>query len=424
MRVRSALSILLLGVISVAGAGNAVNAAESALKSGDHVAIIGDSITEQKQYSRNIAVYLLACSGVADLDVAQFGWSGETAGGLAGRCLKSIAWFKPTVATTCYGMNDGKYTAYTDEIGKNYKEPLTKCVELLKQAGVREIVLSSPGAVDTISFKRPSVTPEVYNANLAKLGELAKAVADAAGVRFADTHGAMIGAMAKAKAVYGEKYNVCGGDGVHPDANGHLLMAGSLLAALGCDGEIARITLKAAGTAEVSAGHRVVKAEAGAVDLESTRWPFVLTGDGKSPNSNRSIVPYTDFVERLDRFTLVMPDCAWAKVKVGWGDKSVVVTGEQLKQGVNLMALFEVTPFDQPENALSQAVGDLQNLETSLVKGLLNFSGRPQVDADPESKTLFDKLTERQVALRNEKAAAARALLKPVAYRITVAKAD
>ncbi len=418
------LNRLLISLIGLMGCAAAATAADLALQPGDHVAVIGDSITEQKQYSRTIAVYLLACSGVADLDVAQFGWGGETAAGFAKRCANSVAWFKPTVATTCYGMNDGRYTAYTEEIGKGYREPLATCIDLLKQAGVREAVISSPGAVDTVTFKRPGCTPDIYNDNLAKLGELAKAVAGDKGMRYADTHRVMVEVMAKAKAAYGGQYHVCGGDGVHPDANGHLLMAGSILAALGCDGDIARVTVHAAGTAEVSAGHRVVKAAAGAVDLESTRWPFVLTGDGKSTNSNRSITPYTDFVERLDRFIVVMPDCPWAKATIGWGDQSVVVTGDQLKQGVNLMALFTVTPFDQPEAALTQSVADLQALETSLVKGLLNYSGRAQIDGDAESKALFGKLAERQVTLRNEKAATARALLKPVTHRITVAKAD
>ena len=36
--------------------------AGSALKDGDHVAVVGDSITEQKQYSAFIEAYLVACA--------------------------------------------------------------------------------------------------------------------------------------------------------------------------------------------------------------------------------------------------------------------------------------------------------------------------------------------------------------------------
>lgn len=397
-------------------------AAEPLLKPGDRVAVIGDSITEQKQYSRFIEVYLLASSGVADLDIAQFGWGGERAGGWVNRGLKSIDWFKPTVATTCYGMNDGSYTTYTDAIGKTYRDATAAYTELMKKAGVREIVLGSPGVVDTITWRNP-VGAAVYNKNLEKLGELGKEVAAEKGVRHADVHHPMLEAMAKAKAAYGEKYHVGGGDGVHPDQNGHLLMAAAFLSALGCDGEIAHITLAADGTATASAGHTVSKAEKGAVELDSTRWPYVLTGDGKSPNSTRGIAPHTDFIEKLDRFVVAMPDCPWPKAKLTWGDKEVVVDGAQLKAGVNLMALFTATPFDAPMDGLHKAVAAQQELETALVKGLINVNWRDRIDADAASKALLQQLIDRQVVIRNEKMAAVRALLKPVHHRIAVSAA-
>jgi hypothetical protein len=75
------------------------------------VAVIGDSITEQKIYSKYIETYLLACTGRSDIKVFQFGWSGERAGGFAARLENDLAVFNPNVATTCYGMNDGSYTS-------------------------------------------------------------------------------------------------------------------------------------------------------------------------------------------------------------------------------------------------------------------------------------------------------------------------
>jgi len=400
------------------------SAADPVFKAGDNIAIIGDSITEQKQYSRNIEVYVLASSGVPDLDVAQFGWGGETAVGFVKRCNTSLAWFKPTVATTCYGMNDGRYSPYNDTIGADYKSGLGTCVDLLKQLGVRSIVLSAPGAVDSTFYKRYP-TAAVYNENLSKLGDLAKALATERGLFFADTHQAMIGPMARAKAAYGENYHVGGPDGVHPDANGHLLMAGSILVGLGCDGEIARITLAADGKAVASAGHSVVTSDLGAVELASTRWPFLLTGDGTSTGSTRSIARHSDFIERLDRFVLVMPGCPWTKSTITWGSTSVVVDGAKLKQGVNLMALFDETPFDTAGAELVTAVRAKQDQETFLVKGLLNIVARPKmIDVDPESKAAFDALVSRQLVLRSEKVAAIRSLLKPVQHRITVSKAE
>ena len=57
--------------------------AASQLPPNARVAIIGDSITEQKLYSKYMEAYLLACTGRKDIHVMQFGWSGETASGFA-----------------------------------------------------------------------------------------------------------------------------------------------------------------------------------------------------------------------------------------------------------------------------------------------------------------------------------------------------
>src|ERR1700722_18875658 len=49
------------------------------LKSGDRLAICGDSITEQKMYSRIMETYLTVCVPELNISVRQYGWSGETA---------------------------------------------------------------------------------------------------------------------------------------------------------------------------------------------------------------------------------------------------------------------------------------------------------------------------------------------------------
>ena len=72
------VGLIILGVAARAGA------ASPGLQAGDFVAVVGDSITEQKQYSVFIEDYLLMCQPAADLRTAQFGWGGETAPGFLG----------------------------------------------------------------------------------------------------------------------------------------------------------------------------------------------------------------------------------------------------------------------------------------------------------------------------------------------------
>jgi hypothetical protein len=57
-------------------------------------------------------------------------------------CLR----FKPTVATTCYGMNDHRYGPYTQEIGDTYRTSSETILKAFKAHGARAIQ-GSPGCV-------------------------------------------------------------------------------------------------------------------------------------------------------------------------------------------------------------------------------------------------------------------------------------
>src|SRR6185503_17282348 len=234
----------------------------SLLKKGQRVAVVGDSITEQKLYSKYIELYLTACLPELELQVIQLGWGGETARGFAGRMNNDLLPWRPDVVTTCYGMNDGGYRAFDESIGKNYSTPMADIVGRLKKAGAT-VVVGGPGVVDSKFFQGGGEKPKIYNDNLSHLSQLAKKLAETEGFPFADVHGAMQEAMEKSKAALGETYDVGGTDGVHPGPNGHLLMAYAFLKAMGIDGQIGTVTLDLRGAAAATEGHKVLAAEAG-----------------------------------------------------------------------------------------------------------------------------------------------------------------
>src|SRR5579862_8722953 len=106
------------------------------LRHGDRLAICGDSITEQKKYSRIMEDYLTMCVPELGVTVRQSGWSGERAPGFLARMTNDCLRFKPTIATTCYGMNDHEYRPYEDRIGQTYRNSSTAVVEAFKANGV------------------------------------------------------------------------------------------------------------------------------------------------------------------------------------------------------------------------------------------------------------------------------------------------
>lgn len=425
MSVKPALLALLTFATAALRAATPANAA-TLLPEGARLAVVGDSITEQKHYSRYIEAYLVACAGRPDVRVFQYGWGGETAGGFANRAANDLAGFQPTTVTLCYGMNDGGYRPFDDNTGKAYTDATRQVLTVLKDLGVPHVVVGSPGAVDTFFFKRDNFAPKSgadgYNDTLRQLGQIGKKLAGEFNQSFADVHQPMVDAMLKAKPVLGENYDVCGSDGFHPNPNGHLVMAAAFLKALGCDGNIGEIAIDMKGPATASAGHAVAGSGPGTVELESTRYPFCFQGDDKSPSGTRSIAPFIPFNHELNRFILKVANLASARATVSWGSQSKEFTKEQLAAGINLAAEFSATPFDANFEAYLANLAGKQQFETVLIKELVTrfraFDG--DAKADPEIAaafaTLGQKLSARQAILDTK----AREALAPVKHGLKV----
>jgi len=416
------LSLLLLSCFTGATAEETKAGAASILKKGQRIAVVGDSITEQKLYSKYIEIYLTACLPQLELHVIQLGWGGETASGFAGRMNNDLMPWRPDVVTTCYGMNDGGYRAFEEGIGKRYITPMADFVGRLKKAGVT-VVVGGPGVVDSKTWGGGGEKPKVYNDNLSRLSQLAKKLAETEGFPFADVHGAMAAAMEKAKPVLGEAYDVGGKDGVHPGPNGHLVMAYAFLKAMGLDGQLATITIDFKGKAAATDGHKVVGGDGGTVELESSRYPFCFSGDEKSSAGTRSILPYVPFNDDLNHFTLVVKNLDGAKAKVTWGATSKSFSKEDLEKGINLAAEFTDNPFVEPFRKVEGMIAQKQNYETVMIKQTIN--GFPRLlDATGKDKALeasLEALRKQLIETQEKLGGSVRSALLPVKHSITVA---
>jgi lysophospholipase L1-like esterase len=414
-------SLLLPGLVSaLLGFASPGTAADPGLQQGDHVAVIGDSITEQKLYSLYIENYLLMCRPRGGITVTQFGWSGETAAGFAGRMANDCLRFKPMVATTCFGMNDGRYSPMDDGKAKWYRDAQRSVVKQLKDAGVRLIVLGSPGVVDADTFHQSAEQATMYNKTLAALRDIDRELAKEEGVVFADVYAAMMEVMTQAKAKYGKAYHLAGGDGVHPDRNGHLVMAYAFLKALGCDGDIGTINVDlGAGTATATDGHKVQSVKDGSVEIVSERYPFCFYDDPTKPSSTRGVLDFMPFNQDLNRFRLVVTRAGAAKVKITWGKTTREYAAAELEKGINLAADFLDNPFSEPFRQVEGAIFRQQEMEVGLVKSAMHNLPSYAVLV-PEEKPVFervaDALVRKDVEARNASAAA----VKPVTHTLVI----
>jgi lysophospholipase L1-like esterase len=308
------------------------------------------------------------------ISVRQFGWSGETASGFLARMTNDCLRFQPTVATTCYGMNDHGYRVYEDAIGQKYREMSTAIVEAFKTNGAR-VIQGSPGCVGkTPSWsKDTNAATEALNLNLCELRNIGIDIAQHEQIGFADVFWPMLMSGYAAQEKYGTNYAIAGGDGVHPDWAGHLVMAYAFLRSFGLNGDIGTFTIDLkADKAKASAGHEVLSFSKGALQIKSTRYPFCAKGDPKKHNSIRSGMTLVPFNQELNRLTLVVKNAKEKSYVVAWGTETKIYSAEQLAKGVNLADDFPENPFSEAFKKVNDAVKAKQEYETKQIKQLFH----------------------------------------------------
>ena len=384
------------------------------LQKEDRLAICGDSITEQKMYSRIMEAYIVAARSDLHVTVRQYGWSGEQAGGFLKRMDNDVLRFKPTIATTCYGMNDFRYVPQDDAIAAAYRANQTAVVRKFKEAGAR-VVLGSSGTIHSVPpwVKTAKGTWETLNLALLNFRNIDIEIAQSEQVAFADVYWPMLVKGHEARAKYGDAFKLEGADGVHPGWAGHVMMATAYLEGLGLRGDVGQIDVDlAAGKAAGREGQRVVKFENGVVTLRSFRLPFSFEpGDVTKDNTIAAGVALADFQKKLNRLTLKVSGARTAQVKVTWGEASKLFSAAQLAKGVNLAAEFPQNPTSPAFAQIWQAVGDKQSYETKQIKTLFR---------SPEAKKDMEAVVKSSQVEFDRLAAALKAVIKPVDSTIKV----
>lgn len=370
---------------------------ELLLREGDRMAIVGDSITEQKMYSRLIETYLTVCMPQLNISVRQYGWSGEKTDGFLRRMDNDCLRFNPTIATISYGMNDARYRPFDITNGKWYEDHYTAIVRKFKNAGAR-VVVGSPGCSGKLAtwVASRSGTLDEHNQHLCALRDIAMQVALDEQVAFADVFWPMYQAKVRAPGRYAgdgsSPYELVGRDGIHPGWAGHAMMAYAYLRALGLDGDLGLVEVDlAAGKATATNGHAVEAFADGKVTIRSDRYPFCAPGPVDRDDSVRSGMTFVPFDEQLNRFVLRITGFRGIAT-IRWGDTSHTYSAKQLAEGINLAAEFTDNPFCNAFDRVDQAVATKQAYETRQIKSIFHGkAGREDME-----KAVADTELERQ----------------------------
>jgi lysophospholipase L1-like esterase len=406
-RILSLLAVGLSSLVLSTGLAQAGSGDEFFFKSGDRVLFLGDSITEQYQYSTDIELYLTTRFPKWNLTFLNAGISGDTAGGGAGRFASHVLAEKPTAITINFGMNDGGYGAFNPAGQANFAKQTEAMLAAAKQAGVR-VALLSPNAVDPRVQERFTLYLETQKQFYAPLQELAAK----GGATFVDQYAVTRRALEKMKADHADAVKPFG-DGFHTASPGGLLMAHSILVGLHAPALVSQVAVDAkAGKADAQACTvSDLKATEKSVSFERTdeALPLPIQGDWAS------LLPYVNELQDLNWYGLKVTGLAPGKYSVAIdGQKVAAFSAEQLAQGVNLGNLTS-GPLHAQSQKVFQAINEKNGIVHQRFRGVVMFNAPDWLqDVVAERKP-------RELAKRFEQIAARQAeiykLVQPVPHR-------
>lgn len=187
------------GASSSSGAeiGSSSTGASDSTSSGSTVLAIGDSITSGYGVSEG---YPSKLGRIIGKKVVAAGNSGENTSGGAGRISGLMDKYKPSTVVILEGTNDANRSKSATEAAAN----LGKIIDVAKSKGAKTIVLCT---VPPLTGPKAS-----KNVNVKELNGKIKSLAGSKGVRLADINAELGSGTLQS-------------DGIHPNSNGHAIIA-------------------------------------------------------------------------------------------------------------------------------------------------------------------------------------------------------
>jgi lysophospholipase L1-like esterase len=244
---------ILLLIVTVAGVSlSAVAQSVQPFRDGDRAVFLGNSITDGGHYHSYIWLYYMTRFPEMDLRVINAGIGGDTAENMFNRLDSDVFDKRPTVLTMTFGMNDSGYFEYNGEGATEFGEKkYAECYDNYKKvesrlktlSGVRIVQMGSSPYDETARIENTAFRGK--NAVMKRIVEFQKQSASENGWEFLDLNAPMTGIAAREQAK-DPAYALCGNDRIHPDNEGHMVMAWLYLKAQGFAGkEVADVEIDA-----------------------------------------------------------------------------------------------------------------------------------------------------------------------------------
>lgn len=328
----------------------------------DRVLFLGDSITEQYQYSSTIELYLTTRFPTWNMSFLNAGIGGDTAGGGAGRFQTHVLDEKPTAVTINFGMNDGGYGAFNPASGANFVKNTERMLEMAQKAGIRVAVLS-PNAVDRRIQERFKLYLETQKQFYAPLKDSAAKF----GFRFVDQYAITRNALEKMETDNAKVIPF--GDGFHTSSNGGLFMAHAILTGLNAPALVSDVTIDVASKTAQAKGATVEKLAIANGDITFERTdaalPMPIQKDWVS------LLPYVNDLKDLNYCGLKVTGLPAPSYKLSIDGKEIgAYSAKDLAAGVNLGNLQSGPLYERGQKVWS-AINDKNKLVHGRFRGVV-----------------------------------------------------
>lgn len=347
---------VFLAALACAASNVVTQAADFAIRDGERVVFLGDSITEQRLYTTYIEAYTLTRFPDWNLSFRNVGWGGDTSWlrqrarpdetklfaadpesqqkmveDSVGRGLaRDVLPLKPTFVTIKFGMNDHSYQAFRPDIFAAYSRSQTQLAKVLKGAGARVTFLTP----QPIEDKRPDPDKDVRNQSLRKFSDGLKEVAAGQGAGYVDQFAPFMDLMLAAREKDPKAF-IGGGDAVHPGPAGQTLMAWAVLKGLGASALVSKASIDAASRSSSGQNCQLSQLSVNGGTIEFVRLDRALP----MPIDERgeSALKLAPVLEDLSRYELQVTGLASGNYEIAIDGETVLKTSsEALAKGVNL----------------------------------------------------------------------------------------
>jgi lysophospholipase L1-like esterase len=392
----------------------AAAADDFALRDGDTVVFLGDSITAARTYGKVIENYTLLRYPGRKSRFVNAGLGGDTAAGGLRRMETDVFAYNPTVVTVAYGINDIGWGARADDAHKKaYLDGIRGIVTACKKRGVRVYVCSA-----AVTAEDPARSEDGFLQRMCDEGmELSRSL----GGNAIDVQRTMRAIQKKvwaanAKVLDKSKHDTLHApDGVHLNDLGQLAMAFAILKGLGAPADVSSVAVDAAGPQLLAAtGCSVtgLAAKDGAIE-------FTRLDDGL-PFNYGIFYPlhyrYVPVPDELNRYLLTVAGLADCRYEVAADGRGIgVFTARQLAAGVNIASATPDPwqpggPWDAQASVLKSLTDARHEIATATVQSRAYLPGSPAAGELARQAAEFDdRIVEMQ-----------RTAAKPRPYRFVI----